>query len=422
MGDDRLYLRGRIWWGWIYDLDGKRTDFSTKQRDKKSARLRLRDEERRATDPNYARSHTTLSYALQLLIKDRLEGSRAVPPTCSAATVKMYQQKAGVLTRILETDAAGEFEPLPLNKISADLVDAYISARRAEWALPPVAAVLDPDGKVKAPARAGRHITDSTIHKELVTLSCALKIALRRGDWIGNVDAIMPTAFSPEYKPKDRRLSVDELEALLAELTPDHAARVAFIVATSAEWIATERALDDDISMSFVLVRGSKNSNRYRTVPIVSDDQHRLLEHALKCSRGVDGKLFKPWASENRDLRRACTRAGIPSCSPNDLRRTCATWLRVGGVRPADIAPVLGHADSKMVEKVYGKLTPAELGEVLAAQMPGRTAAHLQRTAANFTAAPGRSGQLPGENPSEMAPWPGLEPGTRGLTVRCSTN
>ena|GEM_PF-3809021 len=40
-----------------------------------------------------------------------------------------------------------------------------------------------------------------------------------------------------------------------------------------------------------------------------------------------------------RDLAQACDRAGIEPCTPNDLRRTCATWLRQAGAAPDLIAP-----------------------------------------------------------------------------------
>ncbi len=56
---------------------------------------------------------------------------------------------------------------------------------------------------------------------------------LRSGIWKGDVASIFPVAFSPEYKPRERALSYEEARDLLAELTSDRAARVAFILATS---------------------------------------------------------------------------------------------------------------------------------------------------------------------------------------------
>src|SRR5262249_33189670 len=157
-------------------------------------------------------------------------------------------------------------------------------------------------------------------------------------------------AFAPEYKPRTRALTPAELQALLVELLPDRAARAAFIVATSASWRETELALDEDLAhdLSTVLIRGTKRSTRYRMVPIVSVAARSLLEYALRHAAGTSGSLFLPWASARRDLIAACKRAGISRCSPNDLRRTCATWLRAAGVPPDLIAPVMGHADTRM--------------------------------------------------------------------------
>jgi integrase len=70
---------------------------------------------------------------------------------------------------------------------------------------------------------------------------------------------------------------------LLAELTDDRAAAVAFIVATAAEWGAVERARREDIELDQrrVLVRGTKRTTRWRIVPLVSDEQRSLIKHAL---------------------------------------------------------------------------------------------------------------------------------------------
>lgn len=59
----------------------------------------------------------------------------------------------------------------------------------------------------------------------------------------------------------------------------------------------------------------------------------------------------------------------IRRCSPNDLRRTCATWLRAAGVSPELIAPAMGHADTRMVERVYGRLPVEDLRRRLAEPM-----------------------------------------------------
>ncbi len=50
---------------------------------------------------------------------------------------------------------------------------------------------------------------------------------------------------------------------------------------------------------------------------------------------------------------------------PSPSRRTCATWLRQAGVEPHLIALVLVHVDSRMVEKVYGRMPTDSLAEAL---------------------------------------------------------
>jgi len=128
---------------------------------------------------------------------------------------------------------------------------------------------LDSEGNALQSARAGRHVTDHTIAKELVALRAALKLAKRRGIWKGDLAEVLPVGFAPEYKPRNRFLTYYELEALLGELLEDAAARVAFTIATSAEAAATERALREDVSPDrlFVQVRGSKRATRWRKVP-----------------------------------------------------------------------------------------------------------------------------------------------------------
>jgi integrase len=133
------------------------------------------------------------------------------------------------------------------------------------------------------------------------------------------------------------------------------------MVATSAEWGAVGRAMRADIDTTTwrVLVRGTKRTTRWRTVPLVSQTQRSLIRYVLEHAQGKGGALFLPWGNARRDLVQACDKVGILPCSPNDLRRTCATWLRQDGAPPDLIAPVMGHVDTRMVERVYASPSAA---------------------------------------------------------------
>jgi integrase len=45
----------------------------------------------------------------------------------------------------------------------------------------------------------------------------------------------------------------------------------------------------------------------------------------------------------------------------NDLRRTYSTWLRADGVPNELSAPTMGHKDTRMLDRVYARLSPGLL-------------------------------------------------------------
>ena len=334
------------WFASYYDRIGARQKVSTGCVTKRAAELWAARREGELADPDHAaQDSATLQKAIELLLSRRAESAAAGDGAVS--TVAFYQSKAGHLLRILGPD-------FRLRNLTAHIVDEFISTRRRETA------------------------SDHTIHKELTTLRAALKLSKRAGTWGGDLDAIMPIGFSPGYKPKTRYLPPGELLALLGNLTEDHAARVAFIVATSANWSESERALSDDVAqdLSLVHLRGTKTSYRDREVPIAADWQAALLTYALEYGQGADGHVFLPWRNVRRDLIEGCKKAGIDRCSPNDLRRTTGKWLRMAGVAPHVIAQgVMGHGDSRMVERVYGRLTATDAAGLIAQvlnQLPGK--------------------------------------------------
>ncbi len=413
--EPRLYLRGGVWWCSFYDAEGRRTQTSTRCLDRAAAIEAARRLERAAQTPHDPAAHKTLGDALTLMLEDRAD--QAARGKKSPATVRFYEQKAGHLLRVYEypKGPAGEHIPLPLKNLNASKVDEYIEVRRREKAHP------------------------NTLAKEIVTLRAALKLARRRGWYPYELDQVMPVGYAPEYRPRTRALAVGELSELLAQLSPDRAARVAFAVATSACLGETDRARREDVDSQsgLVFLRGTKRASRRRTVPLVTPWQKQLVAYALQHAEGEGGLLLKPWGKITRDLAAACKRASIAKVSSNDLRRTTAQWLRAQGAPPDLIAAVMGHTSSRMVELVYGRLSPEILAERLSRALYGAHSFASPddcNTGVSVVVAAGgvlgRSGQLGvGEhkikNPGSRDDLPGfletpavgLEPTTRGLTV-----
>jgi len=111
--------------------------------------------------------------------------------------------------------------------------------------------------------------------------------------------------------------------------------------------------------------------------------------------------------------------------SPNDLRRTFASWLKQRGVDSAIVARLLGHGSTKMVDLVYGRLDLDTLAGAVALLDPPQE--RRDKGGTNSSGRRGRSGRKAiGDSPSEnrriLVPQGGVEPPTRGFSVRCSTS
>ncbi len=342
---------------------------STGYTDKKLAEQKLVELQRRSLDPDGAtQDSATLTDALNLLLKER--ASQVKAGLRSKHTLTYYRNKAGTLTAIL---GGG----LLLKNLTAPVIDAYIVERR-------------------------NGVCENSISKELNALHAAMKLAKRARMWAGDM-SIFPIAFAPEYVPRKRFMTLEEIDLYRAVMAPDRFAILAFSVATSAEWAAWWRATPGDISKDFTVchVHGSKNKNRDRTIPILLPACQELLKEAkAKANQDKKQGLLFTWEPsfrhtlneataavypcecfrrdivEHRDgttstkiTRRVCAKCRKVKLSPNDLRRTHGKWLRQAGVSNDDAAPMLGHADGTMMAKVYGTMSPMELAPQLRKQL-----------------------------------------------------
>ncbi len=418
---DRLYRKTKdgAYYGWFYDPGtGDRITVCTKTHDRELARTFLAKVERDAyaahaagrPAPHRASTGHTVAHALDYILTSGLNH-------VSPATLDCYATKAGHALRLLGG--------LDVNRVSMKDVQGYIETRKAE----------------------GAH--SNTVYKELVVLRLALQQAhdlkLMRDD----PRALFPK-FSAGYVPRDRYLTREEAAALMRELGAHRLPWVLVAITTSGRLSEVERLrweLNVDLVNGWLLLPGTKTTLARRKVKMPKVLLDYLREHQRE-----RGPVVEPWPNVRRDLAVACCRAGIPRVSPNDLRRTFASWLLQAGETSFVVAKMMGHSTTKMVDTIYGQLGDktfeaaaekfpeiilpelqeagsASVAEPAPSERTRRTQRHSPDSTATRAFPPKiskahqtlRSGGP--EVPDEVCvPGGGIEPPTRGFSVPCSTD
>jgi integrase len=356
----RLYQRhkGGTYYGDYYTPEGKRVQRSLRTTNKTVAKERLRQAELDATPQARGRKQR-LSEAIDYMITtmhDKAPG-----------TIEMYQQKGRRIAHTLGDPFVGD--------ITHDMIAGYIAKR------------LNKEDAEHGQAKP------HTVQKELITIRRALKTSHRR--------ELLPfppsfPEFSAKYKPKETWLEPNEFELMLAQLgrprkqenkysaarrskrkqkrkptyelatTEERAlwASIAALGGASKSEVESLDWADVNLDIKRMKLRGTKRETRERWVPIAPALEQRLRAAGPKAS----GPVVKPWTSVRHCLHRACARAGLKKrVSPNDLRRTFASWLAQSGVPLLTIAHLMGHSSTRMLEKVYGKLAQRNYDEAIAA-------------------------------------------------------
>lgn len=349
----RLFKRepDGFWYADYLTPEGKRVQRSTRTRDKAVAKQRGREAEL-AASPSTGRRKQRLSEAIDYMIV-------ATCHDLAAATRAFYEQKG---RRVITTLG----DPW-IHEITRDTLSSYIARRLGD----------DPDHGGAEP---------HTLHKELITIRKSLREAHERG-----VLAVMPAIprFSPRYKPREVWLTVDEFVRVTAQLQwrpdkrdhkyakqrrgrrptrqrPPATNRVLWvsIAALAGGSLSEVESLDwSDVNLEtrWLRLRGEKRETRTRSVPISPALAARLIEAGPQSS----GPVVAHWGNVRRALKEACERAGVKRVSPNDLRRTFASWLVQSGVPLFTVATLMGHSSTRMVERVYGRLSRANLEEAI---------------------------------------------------------
>lgn len=301
------------------DAYGQRWRRSTGQTDRVAARQVAAQIERRMAAPDRPAKGASLIEAVRALAR---ADERA---RLSDATKSMHQQFTGHLLRIF----GGRYD---LHKIDRRVLEGYADQRLEEGA------------------------SAHTAHKEIACLRQCMGASGLTWDpkWMPDL--------GDYYVPRTRWLTREEYDALLAVLSPT---RRDYVVA----WCHTGmrrselyglRPRDIDVEGRRVFVRGKKGRRgaRERWVPLNASAMEVFSRRARWHTP------FPVWRNVLRDLPAACARArlpgaeepGIPKATPNDLRRTFASWCANAGVSLLATARMMGHGSTRMVEQVYARL------------------------------------------------------------------
>ena len=277
-------------------------------------------------------------------------------------TKKMYGVKARHLARLLG--------PIDLTQLGQADTDRYVKARRDEGA------------------------KDHTIAKELVTLRRVLSYAEQAGRVGPTWRSAVARRFRAGYAPRDRWLTEEEFLRLHAAM-PDER-RLWLVAAVYLGGRDSELSAIDwrdvDLRQGFVRLYTAKHKHgdapRPRHIPLAGA-LRALLEAVPEKAR--KGRVLPVWRNSALMVTKYAQKAGIVAppvyemipgkrgkpvrgkmlehggcLSPNDLRRTFASWLLQRGATVAEVAALMGHGSISMVSRVYGHLAAANLVSAVA--------------------------------------------------------
>jgi len=202
----------------------------------------------------------------------------------------------------------------------------------------------------------------ATANRILTVLKAALNHSHRDGE----------TASWARVKPfygvdaaRVRYLSEDECRRLLNACPEDFRRLVRGALVTGCRYgeLGRVEVCDFNADAGTLLVRESKGG-KPRWVPL--DDEGRAFLELITAGRQGTERLFlredgMPWgrSHQKRPLVEACKAARIEPVNFHALRHTWASHRVMKGAPLIVVAHVLGHADTRMVEKHYGHLAPS---------------------------------------------------------------
>ncbi len=230
-------------------------------------------------------------------------------------------------------------------------------------------AVTIADCRAHAKARRAAGIKDGTIHTELGHLRMVLK-------WAENSRLISRASFierPPKPEPKDGYLTRAEVGQLIGAANSAHIVySVHLLIGTGARNEAALQLTWDrvDFERRMIQLRNPFDKARRKgraTVPM-NDTLVAVLQEAR---RGALTPFVIEWAGQpvksiKRGLKAAGKAIGRPDVSAHMLRHSAAVWLVEDGHSMEEVAQFLGHSNSSITYRTYGRYSPDHLRKLAA--------------------------------------------------------
>ena len=397
----RLFKRGGVWWLQYYqramnrDERGRQVRESSRSRDRRVAtKLLAQRVSEMAPGRPLAVDYERVTFAdLERIVLDNYD-----------ANERKSRNRVVIAFRHLRPF----FERTAAVFIAGDRLETYVSVRREEGAKP------------------------ATILYELASLRRAFRLAVKAGRLPG-----VPSF--PTITVRNARKGFFEegaFEQVMSNLPEDVQPLVQFLWLTG--WRKGEALGLQWRSVDFVTgtirIEETK-SGEPRTLPFHAlPELDALLRELRGRTRALerDRGTIVPWVfhRENghpiRDLRRAwvtATRAaGVPGRILHDFRRTAVRRMEQAGV-PRSVAMKISGHKTESIYRRYAIVAERDIADGL------RKVAAFQRKVAR-AASEGQMGDSrppswvpsPSQVADGMVAWDGIEPPTRGFSVRCSTS
>ena len=275
--------------------------------------------------------------------------------------------------RDLDTPDIGETVGPIMEAYLSDLDQRATSPQRAHdaWkALKPVFGHLRPDqvtrplcrAYVKQRQRQGRG--NGTIGKELGVLRAGMRWADPKTPAVVELPAAPP--------PKDRYLTKSERDALVAGAEAFHVRLfIELAIGTAGRATAILQLTWDrvDFQRNRIQLSTGEGGRKGRATVPMNKRLRPIMEQAYEVAvtDHVVEWAGKPVGSIKNGIAAAARRAGLEDVSPHVLRHTAAVWMVEAGVPIIEVSQYLGHTDSRVTERVYGRFSPDYLAAAASA-------------------------------------------------------